>query len=189
MSTVKVKQSGGGSEYLETIPSIQLNQGFQQSLQNAVNKINENFKKLISLPFLQGDHGNSIFETTINIGEGDLGERLKTAICQSIYGSDTPDDSSFGGNHFGNSWQDTSSGQTYDGTPIVFYRHKETSEQSDKFFYTAREFFLFIDRRVENLRSANLDSVSLMSAITSFTDLSCALTVFADANADPDTGL
>lgn len=188
MSTIKVKQSGGGSEYLETIPSIQLNQGFQQSLQAAVNKINENFKKLISLPFLQGDHGNSIFETTINIGDGSLGGKLKTAVCQSIYGSNTPNDGPFGGTYFGNSWGGYNGSQTYDGTQIVFYRHKETDEQGEKYFYTSREFFLFIDKRVENLRSANLGSSSLMSAITSFQDLSCALTIFATADADPSTG-
>lgn len=189
MSTIKVKQTGGGSEYLETIPSIQLNQGFQQSLQAAVNKINENFKKIISLPFLQGDHGNSIFETTIAIGEGTVGNKLKTAICQSIYGTDTPDDTQFGGNYFGSSWGDASQGDlTYDGTQIVFYRHKETDEQSDKYFYTAREFFLFIDKRIENLRSADLSQDSLMSAITSFQDLSCAITVFGKADALPSTG-
>lgn len=186
MGTIKVKQSPNGSEYLETIPSIQLNQNFQQSLQDAFSKINDNFKKIISLPFLQGDHGNSIFEVEMRIGEGQDGAELKKAICQCIYGTDTPNDSQFGGNYFGGSWSDGT--HTYDGTPIVFYRHKETDEQNDTYFYTAREFFLFIDRRVANLQAANPSDPALASAITDFRDLSCAVTIFAQAKADPATG-
>lgn len=183
MSTIKIKESISGGEYLTSIPQVQLNQSFGTSLNNALQQIDANFKKITSLPFLQGDHGNSIFEVTVKIGDGDIGKALKEAICQCIYGTNSPDDSNFGGTQpFGESWDPA----TYDGTEIVFYRHKETDENGEMYYYTAREFFIFIDCRINSLGENNLNLSP--SVLTSFVDLSCAVTVTATAPARTDSG-
>ncbi len=189
MSTIKIT-AGGSTDYLAEIPQIQLNGGFQSSLDDAVNKINENFKSLVSLPFLQGDKGNSIFEVPIGftdvIGTVNVGGLMKSAVCECIYGpgNTTPDDSSFGGSsNFGPSWKP----QTYDSTKIVFYRHKETTPSGEKYFYAGREFFIFTDCRLEQL-GKDLANVPL-SWYTSFVDLSCAVSITATAAADEATGL
>ena len=185
MSNIKIKgSSGGGSEYLSQIPQVQLNQNFGTDINRALSLIDENFKKMTSLPFLQGDHGNSIFEVSVNLGEGTLGSEVKKAICRAIYnGSETPNDTPFGGsNALGDSWDPA----TYDGTEIVFYRHKETSESGETYYYTARGLFIFIDCRIKNLGIAN--SQVPVSVLTSFVDLSCAVTVTASAPASESTG-
>ena len=183
MSTIKIKESTVGGEYLTSIPQVQLNQSFGTSLNNALQQIDANFKKITSLPFLQGDHGNSIFEVTVKIGDGDIGNALKEAICQCIYGTTSPDDSNFGGTQpFGESWDPA----TYDGTEIVFYRHKETNENGEMYYYTAREFFIFIDCRINSLGENNLNLSP--SVLTSFVDLSCAVTITASAPARTDSG-
>lgn len=188
MSTIKINGNADSSEYLAEVPQIQLNSGFQASLDAAVNSINDNFKKLVSLPFLQGDKGNSIFEVPIAFCDGDIGAKMKRAVCECIYGAGntSPNDAPYGGGAaqgFGNSWD----ASVYDSVPIVFYRHKETDSEKEKYFYAAREFFMFTDCR---LRQLGQDLANIpVSWYSSFVDLSCAVSITATTLAKEEDGM
>lgn len=179
MSTIKIKTQGG--EYLEEINQIPLNQNFSGNLNDAIDKINENFKRLISLPFLQGDAGNSVFEQEIIISTDTvLGKNLRTAISKAVYDTEEPTDgdniNTNGGIVDGHcSWG-------LDETPVIFYRHKETTEQGEKFYYASQQFVVLIDKRIEFLRNLN------ESLLTYFKDMSRAMTITGVADINQETG-
>ena len=179
MSTIKIKTQGG--EYLEEINQIPLNQNFSGNLNDAIDKINENFKRLISLPFLQGDAGNSVFEQEIIINTDTvLGKNLRSAISKAVYDTEEPTDgdniNTNGGIVDGHcSWG-------LDETPVIFYRHKETTEQGEKFYYASQQFVVLIDKRIEFLRNLN------ESLLTNFKDMSRAMTITGVADINQETG-
>lgn len=195
MSNIKVKR--GTAEYLDTVPQVQLNSNFQSDLNTALAKIDSNFKKMISLPFLQGDHGHSVFEQDIKIGSSSsqdaFEKELRRAIIEAIYYPASSTSTSFNyndENSFDNDFGGTIS--TSDGNekswnlddePVGFYRHKELRDgENEKYYYSSRQFVLFTDHRIEYLNTVNGNQLN------TFVDLSCALTVTGTAEINPSTG-
>lgn len=178
MGNIKIKTDGG--TFLTEISQIDLlNGSFQVNLNDAINKINENFSKIISLPFLQGDAGDSVETVTIKLSES---SELKNAIATAIYNNsnhNNHNDANYGGTINGvGSWNDDQNNRE-----VVFYRKKEITSNDEKFFFYSPSLYLFIDDRIKML-SQTLDDSVLMS----FRDLSCALTISGEAGMDPATG-
>lgn len=196
MSNIKVKR--GTAEYLDAVPQVQLNSNFQSDLNTALAKIDSNFKKMISLPFLQGDHGHSVFEQDIKIGSSNsqdaFEKELRRALIEAIYSPasttstsfDYNDENSFD-NVFGGTIATTDGNEkswNLDGEPVGFYRHKELRDgENEKYYYSSRQFVLFTDHRIEYL-----DTVNNSGQLNTFVDLSCALTVTGTAEINPSTG-
>lgn len=178
MGNIKIKTDGG--TFLTEISQIDLlNGSFQVNLNDAINKINENFSKIISLPFLQGDAGDSVETVTIKLSES---SELKNAIATAIYNNsnhNNHNDANYGGTINGvGSWNDDQNNRE-----VVFYRKKEITSNDEKFFFYSPSLYLFIDDRIKML-SQTLDDSILMS----FRDLSCALTISGEADMNPTTG-
>lgn len=175
MGNIKIKTDGGA--FLTEISQIDLlNGSFQVNLNDAINKINENFSRIISLPFLQGDAGDSVETVTIKLSES---SELKNAIATAIYSNSNHNDDNYGGTINGvGSWNDDQMNRE-----VVFYRKKEITSNGERFFFYSPSLYLFIDDRIKML-SQTLDDSILMS----FRDLSCALTISGEAGMDPNTG-
>lgn len=176
MGNIKIKTDG--STFLTKISQINLlNGSFQDNLNDAINKINENFSRIISLPFLQGDSGDSVETVTIKLSDS---EELKDAIATAIYGDPDPNDANYGGAINGvGSWNE----EYQLNREVVFYRKKEITSNDEKFFFSSPSLYLFIDDRIKML-SQTLDDSVLMS----FRDLSCALTISGEADMNHTTG-
>lgn len=174
MGNIKIKTDGGA--FLTEISQIALDGSFQANLQSAIDQINENFSKIISLPFLQGDAGDSVETVTIKLSES---SELKNAIATAIYSNSNHNDDNYGGTINGvGSWNADQMNRE-----VVFYRKKEITSNGERFFFYSPSLYLFIDDRIKML-SQTLDDSVLMS----FRDLSCALTISGEAGMNPTTG-
>lgn len=178
MGNIKIKTDG--SAFLTEISQITLDGSFQANLRSAIDQINENFSKIISLPFLQGDAGDSVETVTIKLSES---SELKNAIATAIYNNsnhNNHNDANYGGTINGvGSWNE----EYQNNREVVFYRKKEITSNGERFFFYSPSLYLFIDDRIKML-SQTLDDSILMS----FRDLSCALTISGEADMNPTTG-
>lgn len=162
MSNIKIKTDQG--LFLTEVPAVNMTTAFGSDLTAALNTIDENFKKIISLPFLKGDPGNSLSEAEFRIHDDTkISDKLKNAVITAIGNSQTQYEIG------GKSVFDYLSDNAYNPS-IKFYRMRVEENEGAAYKYVAQQMFLFVDARVPKL-CKNMSS----DVTDNFEDMSCGI--------------
>lgn len=176
----------GNGQFLEEIDPIPLNSNFGTKLDDAVKAINNNFKRLISVPFLKGSPGESLELKNLSMFNGTNLTRLGKAIEMAIYGTDSYNSFSPSiDNAFGGSISSVHSYDSIDSSKdikVAFYSYRDRDTNTEFLYLTSQQLFIFIDSRIGSVEDISTDQ------LTTFKDLSCALTITARIKVDIHTG-
>lgn len=190
------KLAVGNGAFLDPIPTVNLDAGFGANLQQALSTINDNFRKLISVPFLKGEHGENIQLLNLKISNSGTLTKLGEAIVRSLYGVNSTSwdpslDDNFGGNIFYDNPEELDS-TTFNCSSfanlsdtdhsIAFYGYVDRHPMQEQIILTSQQIFIFVDARVNYIENI------LKSQLTTFEDLSCALSITGKLQVDIDTG-
>jgi len=180
---------GNNNSFLEPINTVTLDGNFGSTLSQAIDAINRNFKKLISVPFLKGEHGENVVLREIAITENGNLTDFGKKVCKEIYGFepaqlDPSIDNTFGGTiNYVHSYD--SIGQN---DKIAFYGYKERNQNTEFEYLSSQQMYIFLDSRINEIESIFLLS-DPEAVLRTFVDLSCALTITGKIEIDPDTGV
>ena len=178
---------GGNNSFLEPVNEVTLDSQFGTTLKQAISTINDNFKKIISVPFLKGEHGENIELIKVPILHDGVFTKLGEKVIKAIYETNaTTYDPSLDDN-FGGPVGVGDSSHSYDFmknncNEIEFYGYRQKTQVDEKIKVTSQQIFIFIDSRVGNIE--DIES----SQLSTFQDLSCALSITGDIYVDPETG-
>ena len=192
MSTLTIGDGG----FLAEVNEVKLDASFGTTLTQAINTINNNFKKLISVPFLKGAHGENIQVYEIPLDDGSKFTKLGEVLCNEIYGTTSYDywdvalDDEFGGQYWQKEAPDgeldpltTHSYDMYDhGYTVPFYGYIERTEDKEKLVVTSQQMFMFFDSRLKEIREIKKDWKKF------FVDLSSAYIITGEVEIDKDSG-
>lgn len=187
---------GTENGFLDEIPAVSLDAQFGSTISQAINVINNNFKKLISVPFLRGEQGENVNAESLKIQDGGELTPLGKKIVESIYNiSDCESFSDTLDNAFGkgleiygtNSWNSIKDNP--DNQEIVFYKRKITDNNGEKLELVSQQIYIFLDNRIKNLETVwrSVQNGSNYD-LTTFVDLSCALTITGTVDINPEDG-
>lgn len=178
---------GGNNSFLEPINEVTLDAQFGTTLKQAISTINDNFKKIISVPFLKGEHGENIELIKVPILHDGVFTKLGERVIKSIYETNATTYDPSLDNNFGGPVGVGDSSHSYDFmknncNEIAFYGYRQKTQVDEKIKVTSQQIFIFIDSRVGNIE--DIESAQL----STFQDLSCALSITGDIYVDPETG-
>ena len=156
---------------------------YSKSLADAFDKINDNFKKIASLPFLQGVQGDSYQLEEYPIWEKDKTENWiltedGKVLLDSIFGIDTTEE--------GNSFDDvrTCIGEELSGvSPIDFFKNGNDIVNNSLYFYVIKDdtdniiekqlgqYYYFVDGRLKEIGNIynSENSGSVLSVFNDYT--------------------
>lgn len=192
MSTLTIGDGG----FLTEVNEVKLDASFGTTLTQAIETINNNFKKLISVPFLKGAHGENIQVYEIPLDNGSKFTKLGKALCQEIYGTSSYDywntalDNQYGGTH----WEgELPNGQDYPltthsydmynhGYKVPFYGYIERTDEEETVIVTSQQMFMFFDSRLKEIREIKKDWKKF------FEDLSSAYIITGEIKVNKNTG-
>lgn len=156
---------------------------YAEGMADAFDKINDNFKKIASLPFLQGVQGDSYQLEEYPIWEKDTTENWiltedGKALLNSIFGKDVTTD----GNSF-NNIRDYIGEELDDVSPLDFFKNGNDIVNNSLYFYVIKDdtgnviekqigqFYYFIDGRIKNIGTVYGDKTSseLLSTFNDYT--------------------
>lgn len=180
---------GNNNSFLEPVNTVTLDGNFGTTLSQAIDAINRNFKKLISAPFLKGEHGENVVLREIAITENGNLTDFGKKVCKEIYGIepaqlDPSVDNTFGGTiNYVNSYD--SIGQN---DKIAFYGYRERNQNTEFEYLSSQQMYIFLDSRINEIESI-FSLPDPEAVLRTFVDLSCALTITGKIEIDPDTGV
>ena len=180
---------GNNNSFLEPVNTVTLDGNFGSTLSQAIDAINRNFKKLISAPFLKGEHGENVVLREIAITENGNLTDFGKKVCKEIYGIepaqlDPSVDNTFGGTiNYVNSYD--SIGQN---DKIAFYGYRERNQNTEFEYLSSQQMYIFLDSRINEIESI-FSLPDPEAVLRTFVDLSCALTITGKIEIDPDTGV